>query len=96
MKEVLVTVKTYPEVSKRHRETVCTAGILKDTKSLIRLYPIRFRYLKDEQQFLKYQWITVDLEKSPSDVRPESHRVTPDSLKATDVNHRDKINRKGV
>ncbi len=84
MSEVLVTVKTYPEISKKHRETVCTAGILKETKKLVRVYPIRFRYLKEDQQFAKYQWINVDLEKNPMDIRPESFRVTnPDSISAS-------------
>ena len=84
MSEVLVTVKTYPEISKKHRETVCTAGILKETKKLVRVYPIRFRYLKEDQQFAKYQWINVDLEKNPTDIRPESFRVVnPDSISAS-------------
>jgi len=82
MSEILVTVKTYPEISKKHRETVCTAGILKDSKKLVRLYPIRFRYLKEKQQFSKYQWINAELENSSSDVRPESNKVNPDSIKA--------------
>ncbi|MDA8134496.1 MAG: hypothetical protein M0T82_07720 [Desulfobacteraceae bacterium] len=80
MREVLVIVKTYPEISKKHRETVCTAGILKDTRKLIRLYPIRYRYLNGEQKFSKYQWIIADIEKAATDDRPESYTVTPDSL----------------
>lgn len=84
MSEILVTVKTYPEVSKKHRETVCTAGILKETRKLVRLYPIRFRYLKDEQKFSKYQWINVDLERNPTDIRPESYRlINPDIITTT-------------
>lgn len=79
-KEILITVKTYPEVSKNHLETVCTAGIRKDTLEMIRIYPIRFRYLKGEYQFKKYQWIKAVINKRTTDVRPESYSIEPDSI----------------
>ncbi|MFA5903440.1 MAG: hypothetical protein WC836_05855 [Desulfobacula sp.] len=80
MAEILIVIKTYPEISKKHKETVCTAGILKDLKKIVRIYPVRFRYLDGEQQFSKYQWISAEIEKSTSDIRPESFRVNPDSI----------------
>jgi hypothetical protein len=37
--DILIVVKTYPEISRKYTETVCTAGILADSKRLVRLYP---------------------------------------------------------
>lgn len=39
--DILIIVKTYPEISNKHTETVCTAGVVADTKRFVRLYPIR-------------------------------------------------------
>jgi hypothetical protein len=39
-KTVLVTVKTYPEHSQKHKTVVCTSGIT-DEGEWIRLYPIK-------------------------------------------------------
>jgi len=39
-KDILILVKTYPEISTKYTETVCTGGILAETKELIRLYPV--------------------------------------------------------
>jgi hypothetical protein len=68
--KVLIWGKTYPELSKKYIETVCTAGVLESGKP-VRLYPITYRYLNDEQ-FKLYQWITAGLLKNPGDSRPES------------------------
>ena len=40
--KVLITVKTYPAISKKYEELVCTAGFLEDG-AWIRIYPIQFR-----------------------------------------------------
>jgi hypothetical protein len=79
-KDILITVKTYPEYSSKYTETVCTAGILKDSRSLVRLYPIKFRYLEGRSQFKKYQWIKAKIKKATSDNRPESYNVKDDSI----------------
>ncbi len=78
--DILITVKTYPKVSKGYRETVCTAGIRKDTREMIRIYPIPFRYLKGKHQFSKYQWISAVIHKRTQDVRPESYIIEPDTI----------------
>jgi hypothetical protein len=65
--DILIVAKTYPEISKKYTETVCTAGIHGATKKLIRLYPIRYRYLTGESQFRKYQWIKAKIEKAKLD-----------------------------
>jgi hypothetical protein len=75
LKKVLITVKTYPTISKKYDELVCTAGIQEDG-SWIRIYPMPFRKLDYENQYKKYQWLEAPLEKNQSDPRPESYKVT--------------------
>jgi hypothetical protein len=60
---------------------VCTGGILADTKKLIRLYPIAYRYLEGDQKFGKYQWITAQIAKNEKDIRPESFKIKNDSIR---------------
>lgn len=71
--KVLIAVKTYPTLSNKYDELVCTAGFLEDG-SWIRIYPIPFRKLEYDKQYSKYDWIEVDLEKNNSDFRLESHK----------------------
>jgi len=80
MKErVLITVKTYPTISKKYAELVCTAGVT-EAGEWRRLYPVRFRQLYAEQKYKKYQWVEAELEKSNTDNRPESYKILHDSL----------------
>jgi hypothetical protein len=80
--KILIWAKTYPELSSKYLETVCTAGMLPSGKPL-RLYPIPYRYLGDEkEQFSLYQWITADIQKKHDDSRPESFRIDCDSIEA--------------
>lgn len=79
--KILIVVKTYPEYSSKYTETVCTAGILADTKRFVRLYPVTFRYLTGDQQFKKYQWISTNIKKNSSDTRPESYKIDDSSIK---------------
>jgi hypothetical protein len=73
-KRVYITVKTYPTLSEKYDELVCTAGIGEDG-SWIRLYPLPFRKLDNEQKYRKYQWIEADIERNTSDFRYESYKV---------------------
>lgn len=70
---VLITVKTYPSLSMKYDELVCTAGFL-ENGSWIRIYPVPFRKLGYQNRYKKWQWIEIDLEKNTSDFRPESYR----------------------
>ena len=70
---ILITVKTYPTLSRKYGETVCTAGI-RDDGSWVRLYPVPFRRLDEAQQYKKYDWIECRLQKNTKDPRPESFR----------------------
>ena len=71
--KVLITVKTYPSLSAKYGELVCTAGFLEDG-TWIRLYPIPFRKLKKNEKYTKYQWIELDIVNNDKDFRPESFR----------------------
>jgi hypothetical protein len=72
---ILVTVKTYPTLSRKYGETVCTAGVREDG-SWIRLYPVPFRRLNEKEKYRKYDWLECDLVKNTGDPRPESYRPT--------------------
>lgn len=84
-RDILIVVKTYSEISHKYTETVCTAGVLADSKAFVRLYPIRFRYLEGTMQFKKYQWIRANITKAISDPRPESYNIVPDSIVLGDM-----------
>lgn len=72
--KVLITVKTYPTISGKYDELVCTAGFLEDG-TWIRIYPVPFRKRAYTEQYKKYDWIELDLVKNTSDFRPESYRL---------------------
>ncbi len=80
-KQVLITVKAYPNPSKKYVETVCTTGIDLSTNKWVRLYPVPFRDLEVEKKFKKYDIIEVGVTKAPNDPRPESYRMNADSIK---------------
>jgi len=80
---ILIWGKTYPEISSKYYETVCTGGVLQNGQ-FIRLYPIPFRYLSDNKIFTKYQWIRARIKKAKEDPRPESFKVDPESIVAED------------
>ncbi len=79
---VLITVLTYPHPSDKYDELVCTAGITSKGE-WVRLYPIDYRYLSEEKQFRKYQWIEVGLAKEGhrGDKRKESRRPDRNSIR---------------
>lgn len=70
---VLITVKTYPTLSRKYGETVCTAGVREDG-SWIRIYPVPFRRLGDKEQYSKFDWLECRLVRNTSDPRPETFR----------------------
>ncbi|MDQ2179308.1 hypothetical protein [Marinifilum sp. D714] len=71
--KVLITVKTYPAISGKYDELVCTAGFT-ENGNWIRIYPVPFRKKSYNEQYRKYEWIELDLVKNKSDFRPESFR----------------------
>jgi hypothetical protein len=79
-KDILIIIKTYPEISIRHTETVCTGGILAENMKMVRLYPIPFRYLDGDQQFKIFQWLRAKIRKNTRDSRPESYNIDDKSI----------------
>lgn len=69
---ILITVKTYPTLSQKYGETVCTAGVREDG-SWVRLYPVPFRRLGAAERYHKFDWVECDLLKRDKDPRPESY-----------------------
>ena len=78
----LIWGKTYPELSSRNRETVCTGAVDLATGRPLRLYPVPLRYLEGDQQYRLYDIVEVDITRSPRDRRPESHKIDADSLRS--------------
>lgn len=70
---ILITVKTYPTLSRKYGETVCTAGVREDG-TWVRIYPVPFRRLNEEQQYKKYDWLEARLVRNTADPRPETFR----------------------
>lgn len=84
MERILILAKTYPSPSAQYVETSCVAGISQDG-SMRRLYPVPFRMIEEGQQFKKWQWIDVRVEKANKDHRPESHKLYVDTIACGDV-----------
>lgn len=79
--EVLITVKTAPQPSRKYDDTVCVAGIALNPFRLVRLYPIAYRHLAQEKKFNKYAIISVKVQAPNNDLRIESLRIDPESIK---------------
>lgn len=77
--QILILAKTYPSPSAQYVETSCVAGINRDG-AMRRLYPVPFRMVEKGQQFRKWQWIEVRVEKANKDHRPESHKLYVDTI----------------
>ena len=76
---IYIVVKTYPTISEKYAELVCTAGVREDG-SWVRLYPVPFRMLKDKQKYPKFSWIEVSIERNSKDFRPETYKLDIDSI----------------
>lgn len=89
--KVLIAVKTYPSISSKYDELVCTAGFREDG-TWIRIYPVPFRKLSYNDQYKKYDWIELDLVKNTRDFRPESFRPKTHDTPMNIVGHIDTKN----
>jgi len=77
--EAVVLIKAAPQVSQRHGETVCCAGI--DLYgNWLRLYPVAFRTLEDGQRFGRWDRIRFKWRRPHDDGRSESRRVDQMSI----------------
>ncbi len=84
---ILITVKTYPTLSRKYGETVCTAGVREDG-SWVRIYPVPFRRLGERERYRKFDWLECVLIESRSDPRPET-RHPADMKQLQPVGHMD-------
>lgn len=76
---VIILVKALPQPSKRYGETVCCAGVSAD-KDWKRLFPIRFRHLRGESSFERWDWVKFSYRPPTFDKRAESCHVHEDSI----------------
>ncbi len=83
-RKILIATKTYPAISTKYKETVCTAGILLDDKERplqwVRIYPIRFRALDFDRRYPRWSLITAEIEKNEKDYRLESFKINDASI----------------
>jgi hypothetical protein len=69
------TVKAYPALLSGLDEAVCVAGFrigIMTTPEWVRLFPVHFRELENEQKFKQWDELLIDVERSKKDARPES------------------------
>jgi len=76
---VVILVKALPQPSKTYGETVCCAGVTAD-RQWKRLFPVRFRHLKGESSFKRWDWVAFDFHSPTSDRRTESCHVHEESI----------------
>lgn len=77
----LITVKAAPTPSESYGETVCVAALRLDLRpTWVRLYPINFRALSHDDQFKKYDVVSVDAVPARQDQRRESWKPRLDTL----------------
>ena len=69
---ILITVKTYPTLSRKYGETVCTAGITRGWFMGANLSGSLSVGWKTPSNTSKYDWIEVNLVRNQSDPRPET------------------------
>jgi hypothetical protein len=79
-KKALIVVRTYPTPSRKGVEVSCTAAITEQGEWL-RLFPVPYRLLENDQRFRKYQWVEVDVERALKDPRPESHKLAHEGIR---------------
>jgi len=77
-KRALIVVRTYPVPATKGAEVSCTAAIT-DKGEWLRLFPVPWRFLAEDQQFRKYQWIDARVVKA-SDAPPESYKLRQDGI----------------
>jgi hypothetical protein len=70
----VVLVKALPQPSKTYGETVCCAGVTADGQWK-RLFPVRFRHLRGDNSFSRWDWVRFGYRPPTRDKRVESCHV---------------------
>lgn len=82
--KILIATKTYPSISTKYRETVCTAGILlsdnEQPQQWIRIYPIPFRYMDYDKRYPRWSIIRAEINKDDKDSRIESFKANHSTI----------------
>lgn len=79
---VFILVKALPQRSANHGETVCCAGVT-PYGDFRRLYPVRFRHLKEGAAFRRWDQLDFKFRRPTSDSRAESCHVMEDTISVT-------------
>jgi hypothetical protein len=79
LERVVILVKALPQPSKKYGETVCCAGVTADRRWK-RLFPVRFRRLKGDNSFSRWDWVSFSYGRPKSDRRVESCHVHEESI----------------
>ena len=89
LKRLLITVKTYPAISTKYQEIVCTAGVdlTSDPKRFIRIYPIPFRKLPYSKQYKKYEIWEFQVKKAEKDHRIDNFHLIDPKVGGTKVDY---------
>jgi hypothetical protein len=75
----VVLVKALPQPSKTYGETVCCAGVTAEGQWK-RLFPVRFRHLRGNSSFSRWDWVRFNYRPPTRDRRVESCHVYEDSI----------------
>jgi hypothetical protein len=78
-KRALIVARTYPVPADLGIESSCTAAIT-DKGEWLRIFPVPWRLLAQDQRFRKYQWVDLTVVKAADDSRPESYHLKPDGV----------------
>jgi|ERR1700685_1375734 hypothetical protein len=78
-KRALIVARTYPVPADLGIESSCTAAIT-DTGEWLRVFPVPWRLLAQDQRFRKYQWVDLALIKAKDDPRVESYHLRHDGI----------------
>ncbi len=84
-RKILIATKTYPSISKKYRETVCTARVLlngtEQPIQWVRIYPIRSRQLDFDKRYpTKQPIISAKIEINAKDFHFQSYRIDDSSI----------------
>lgn len=85
--DVLVLVKAAPVMTSALEETMCVAGVRTDggRREWVRLHPVPFRDLADDEAFSKYQTVRVSVIPHRTDRRPETWTPLHGSILPSDA-----------